>query len=414
MLFQNNHEEDRKNQEWNTSPDNIENGEDEVILPPTPEESVPFCGKENEITYWGFSQQGESHINDGSPCQDRCKVVVSRRKTPVIIAAIADGVGSCLLSHYGAAIATDTATSYLKERIDSLNPNSEIDDKWIGGVLRESFQHALESVRKAADEMEQLEYSFQSTLTVCVYDGSELYLAHSGDDGVLVLTDDGRIELATLRMKGEEISSVYPLQAGPDYWQVAKAGKHVTGFIMATDGVLDSFVMGEAEENRIYYPFIQPVFENQQDSIEKVEEVMNFYDRYLHSERYRKVVTDDLTIVAVTNQKHMERKCFPVFDEDEWNRKTKEYRKRADAILYPNKEIGNLEAECTEGIKSDAGEPKEILDTREQTQQIDQYKEDNENSGLTIRENTLYVLGVWALVIIAGNALGWLILFLFY
>lgn len=335
--------------------------EEELILPPAPEESTPFYGEIAGLTYWGFSQQGESHIESNLPCQDRCRVVVSDAKHPVIIAAIADGVGSCALSHYGAAIATESATSFLKEIFDE-NDSDQFEDKWVGDTLRAAMHHALQSVKRASEEMEQLEYSFQSTLTIAIYNGDILYISHAGDDGIVALTEEGRVELVTSRIKGEEASSVYPLQAGPSYWQVLKVDRYVNGFVMATDGVLDAFVRGEKEENRIYYPFIQPAFEVRQKKVTQVKETMDFYYDYMSGQEYRSVVTDDLTIVVVTNQKSMNKKNMPVFDKEEWQVKTKEYKERVNAALYSDR-IGEGENIQEDSIPEEKRE-KTAIDAR--------------------------------------------------
>lgn len=318
--------------------------EEEVVLPPVPDESSPFFGEIADLTYWGFSQQGESHVKKDLPCQDRCRIVVSDVNRPVIIAAIADGVGSCVLSHYGAAIATESSTSFLKEVFDK-NDSEEFADKWVGDTLRAAMHFALQSVKDASEEMEQLEYSFQSTLTIAIYDGNTLYIAHAGDDGIVALTEEGTVELVTSRIKGDEASSVYPLQAGPSHWQVLKVDRYVNGFVMATDGVLDAFVRGEKEGNRIYYPFIQPAFETRQKKVERVKETMEFYYDYMSSQEYRGLVTDDLTMVVVTNQQYANKKNMPAFDEEEWKAKTREYKDRVNAALYPEKPNFTRDAE---------------------------------------------------------------------
>lgn len=307
--------------------------QEEIVLPQLPEESS-FMGIIQDITYWGFSQRGESHIKNELPCQDRCKVLVLNGVCPIIIAAIADGVGSCALSHYGASIATETSTEFLKKELNS-HTDGKLEDKLVGDLLRGAMRCAYDAVKRSAEEMEQLEYSFQSTLTIALYDGNTLYISHAGDDGVVVITDDGKLELVTTRIKGEEASSVYPLQAGPRYWQVIKVDQHVNGFVMATDGVLDAFVRGEKEGNRIYYPFIQPAFETKQNNENKVKEVFEFYYTYMCGEEYRQSVTDDLTMIVVTNQRELSNKYFPIFDEEEWNAKTEEYQARVNAALYP-------------------------------------------------------------------------------
>lgn len=60
---------------------------------------------------------------------------------------------------------------------------------------------AYEAVRKEAEELEQLEYSFQSTLTLAIYDGSTLFFSHAGDDGIVAILEDGTMDLATVRKK---------------------------------------------------------------------------------------------------------------------------------------------------------------------------------------------------------------------
>lgn len=327
--------------------------EEEIVLPPLQEENS-FMGIIQDITYWGFSQRGESHIKNGLPCQDRCKVLVSNGVRPIVIAAIADGVGSCALSHYGASIATDASTVFLKAELDN-RTDEKFEDKVVGDLLRGAMQCAYDAVKKSAEEMEQLEYSFQSTLTIALYDGNTLYISHAGDDGVVVVTDNGELELVTTRIKGEEASSVYPLQAGSHYWQVFKVDQHVNGFVMATDGVLDAFVRGEKEENRIYYPFIQPAFETKQKNEKRVQEILEFYYTYMGGDQYRQSVTDDLTMVVVTNQSELCNKNLPVFDEEEWKAKTKEYQARVNAALYPDS------VESGDGKNVDKREKAEVI-----------------------------------------------------
>lgn len=325
--------------------------EEEVLLPPEPEESRPFYGSADNLnlTWWGFSQQGESHLKNELPCQDRCTVLLSEGERPVIIAAIADGVGSCALSHYGASIAVNTSAAFLKEAFDQ--HQGELEDQWVGDHLREAMALAQESVAKAAADMEQLEYSFQSTLTIGVYEGNTgtLYIGHIGDDGVVVV-EGQNTELVTTRHKGEEASSVYPLQSGPAYWQVMKVDRCVSGFILATDGVLDAFVRPEREHNRVYYPFIQPAFETRQETEELLKETVDFYNDYMSGASYRSTVTDDLTMVAVTNQKLLVENGVPVFDSAAWAAETEEYQRKAYEALYPDKKAKENEADAPDSF----------------------------------------------------------------
>lgn len=290
-----------------------------------------FFGIDHNVSYWGFSQRGESHKRNGFPCQDSC-LARPVENTSFLIIAMADGLGSCALSHYGASVSARSAINYLEDLLTQLH--EPVEDKYMGELLRTAMQHAYEEVKTLAGDMNQLEYSFQSTLTLTVYDGDTLYISHVGDGGILVLTEDGLLKLVTPRLKGAEASSVYPLQAGPNFWQVFKIDRRVNAFIMATDGVLDAFVRDSREANRIYYPFIEPALTQNGTDLASVQKIQQFYYQYMAGEDYRSAVTDDLTLIAVTNLSRISKNSLPVFDKDEWDRKTIEYQEELDAALY--------------------------------------------------------------------------------
>ena len=324
---------DEENEKSDNVSDTISDGDDdEVILPPEPELDPPVYGITGGVSYWGFSQKGESHIKNGAPCQDRCVIDVVN-SSPLIIAGIADGVGSCMLSHYGAATATRSAMDYLKKELIAYN--GSLDDAYVGDLLRSAMMCAYEAVRKEAEELEQLEYSFQSTLTLAIYDGSTLFFSHAGDDGIVAIFEDGTMDLATVRKKGEEAGSVVPLQ-GLD-WETRKS-TNVSAFVMATDGVLDAFVGGEVEGNRIYYPFIEPAVTPGQLTDARVKEIAEFYYQYMAGPEYRSKVTDDLTMVVVANQKKITAENLPKFDKDAWDKYSAEREAQIKLALYPENE----------------------------------------------------------------------------
>lgn len=316
----------------NMSDTTSDGDDDEVMLPPEPELDPLVYGITGGVSYWGFSQRGESHIGNGAPCQDRCVIDVVN-SSPLIIAGIADGVGSCMLSHYGAATATRSAVDYLKKELIAYN--GSLDDAYVGDLLRSAMMCAYEAVRKEAEELEQLEYSFQSTLTLAIYDGSTLFFSHAGDDGIVAILEDGTMDLATVRKKGEEASSVVPLQ-GLD-WETRKS-TNVSAFVMATDGVLDAFVGGEVEGNRIYYPFIEAAVKPGQLTDVQVKEVAEFYYQYMAGPEYRSKVTDDLTMVVIANQKKITAENLPKFDKDAWDKYSAEREAQIKSALYPENE----------------------------------------------------------------------------
>ena len=307
---------------------------EEVVVPPLPLPE-PVSDYRSNISAFGFSQQGESHISKDIPCQDRCDVRFI--SDSVVIGAIADGVGSCSLSDYGAETAVASSLSYLEEHLRPKlqDPDFRMDSQFMGKLLRDMMQYAYDQVKLKAEQMQQLLYSMQSTLTVSVYDGTTLYFAHAGDDGIVAQTRDAQCAMITSRHKGEEASSVYPLQ-NKATWQYGKVDNAV-GFVMATDGVLDAFVRNSVEENRIYYPFIEPVFSTALSNKEETAANCNDWYEYMKTPQYRSKVTDDLSFVCVINQEALKDAKKYEFDIEKWNRVSQEFAERRKAALYPPK-----------------------------------------------------------------------------
>lgn len=306
----------------------------ESVLPPIilPDPSYAFL---HNISILCFSQQGESHIKNNVPCQDRSGFKLINDK--IIVAAIADGVGSCALSDYGAEIAVNSSLMFLEEYFNKemKQKGFKFDDSpRMGQILREMMLYATDCVEKRSMELQQFSYSFQSTLTVAVYDGNTLYFAHAGDDGIVAQNQKGIYAMVTSRHKGEEVSSVYPLQS-KNTWQFGKVND-VVAFMMATDGVLDAFVRPAAENNRIYYPFVEAVFYDIQKNEEDVKKNCRDWYEYMASESYRKSVTDDISFVSVVNHEAIQKSVKPYFKRQEWDKQTKKYEKKRKAALYPS------------------------------------------------------------------------------
>lgn len=313
----------------------------------------PTSGYVNDISVFCITQQGESHIKNEIPCQDRSEFRWVNDK--ILIAAIADGVGSCPLSDYGAETAVKSSLDFLEQYFQTAMKKSDfIFDvpAQMKAALSGAMQYAYDSVEKRAEELEVSQYTMQSTLTITIYDGTTIYFGHAGDDGVVALNKDGIYAMVTSRVKGEEASSVYPLQS--KRWFYGKVNDTVA-FVMATDGVLDAFVRPLAENNRVYYPFVEPVFYTSQTDPESAKLNCQDWNEYLSSPAYRKAVTDDITFVGIVNQAAIKTSNKPVFDDKEWNRQSEEYRRRRMAVLYPDQ-------------KSRVSEQKEKSDKKPETE----------------------------------------------
>lgn len=302
------------------------------------------AGCYGEIGVYGLSLQGRNHIAGNIPCQDYHQFEYLRASN-ILIAAIADGVGSCSQSHYGAEAAVCGVLEFLEKRIEFENDDTRFDlnqdEKKIQQILQEAFCAAQTAVESKADELDAPVLNLQSTLTVALYDGHVLWFGHIGDDGIVAQGESGNYKLVTRRDKGEEATSVYTLQSDISNRSFHKI-KAVSCFMMSTDGVLDSYVRGLRENQRVFYPFFENRIYSMTCDLEQnrpaaVESACKKAEEYLNSEQYRKAVGDDLTLLAVANLSSLQSCTHPMFDKKEWDEQTNEYRRKAEALLYNQK-----------------------------------------------------------------------------
>lgn len=284
---------------------------------------------------FAMSLQGASHlrVDPPVPCQDYSDIRYLEEEK-LLIAAIADGVGSCKLSHWGAYTAVQTVLDSVELRLQGLSNGNQIvldakNDELknaLKTIMVEGFDDALSAVENCADNANppQTVFSLQSTLTLAIYDGRTLFHGHVGDDGIVVQSEDGQVVLATKRLKGEEASSVYPLQSGKSHWAFGLS-VGVTAFVMATDGVLDAFVMNHNDyfavnyNNGIFYSFMEEaVYKMAENTPDAAKRALKQYYDYLMSDGYRSKVTDDLTMVCVVSTNGIQIGKHPEFNIQIW------------------------------------------------------------------------------------------------
>ncbi len=310
---------------------NLPEMQNEELLTYLLDNSEPeFRGKTGDIFYSGFSMRGYMHSENDIKCQDKCAIRVMGVSNNYVVAGIADGLGSCAFSDEGAAVAISSALNEIN-KLFAHEENPTDDD--IIDTLKLSMRTAYESVAKYADQKGEELNEYYSTLTVVIYDGKDAFIAHAGDDGVVVLTDSGFYGLVTTRHKGDTVNSVVPLQ-GETNWEFMIV-RDIVGIVMATDGVLDAFVKREKEENRVLFPFIQLITKAESDEITILEK----YKSLFKTEGMQNLITDDITLISMINNKTMKETEFPSFDEKEWFKKNRERSESIFKALYPDQKL---------------------------------------------------------------------------
>lgn len=300
----------------------------------------------DEIAVFGVSLRGRSHVKSGLPCQDSNDFLYLHQEK-ILIAAIADGVGSCSFSHWGAHTAVQEAINSIRDSIVQIANGhpvkiSDLSQVQIEEVFNKAFLHAQNKVEEFADHYQQSVVHFQSTLTVALYDGNRVVCCHIGDDGIVAQGTSGKYQMITKRIKGEEANSVFTLQSGK--WYITTISTDITGFMMSTDGILDFYVTNEGMGNRVYYPFLHTFLYGMkptsgQDLRSVVENTMQSTIAFLNSDERVASVMDDMTILAIANQRHLCEATVPTFSQSEWEDEQKRIRKEQLKKLNASKTV---------------------------------------------------------------------------
>ena len=201
------------------------------------------------IINYGFSLNGKSHISRGTGCQDAHKIKqLGNRWT---IAAVADGVGSATNSHIGSRIACDTVVDFCEQYMPyDYNAIS------IKSMIRTAFNYAMKMIYQQAESEGEPVESYDTTLSMVIYDGKRIIYGHSGDGAILGLTGYGNYVEITTPQKGMDLISVLPLRSGYTHWVIDEYNEDLTAVLLMTDGILDTvcpYLLKFGEE-KIYIP----------------------------------------------------------------------------------------------------------------------------------------------------------------
>lgn len=171
---------------------------------------------------------------------ESCEAPAAPAPRQVIVAAVADGVSSMILSGEGAHLASEAAVDAAAEAFvrGELVPGD-------ASALKGVFERALRAVADvAAGEPAADIASFACALCLVVWDGAHVWYGNAGDSGAIAVDAAGAPFALTHLHRGPLSCQVFPLH-DTYHWEFGFAAG-AAGVLMATDGMLEKFATWES------------------------------------------------------------------------------------------------------------------------------------------------------------------------
>lgn len=176
---------------------------------------------------------------DAGDAAESCEAPATPAPRQAIVAAVADGVSSMILSGEGAHLASEAAVDAAAEAFvrGELVPGD-------ASALKGVFERALRAVADvAAGEPAADIASFACTLCLVVWDGARVWYGNAGDSGAIAVDAAGVPFVLTHLHRGPLSCQVFPLH-DTYHWEFGFA-TGAAGVLMATDGMLEKFATWE-------------------------------------------------------------------------------------------------------------------------------------------------------------------------
>lgn len=311
---------------------------------------------------------GTYHIDDGLPCQDSYAI---KEKDDLVIASVADGLGSELYSEIGSSIAADYVVNYCSDKITS-DMNFENAKK----IMYNSYVEAYKAILAKAktDGNSQDEYDTTLCLAVYNYKTKKLMFGQSGDSGIVALLTNGKYLKVTEQQRDED-KRVYPLCFGPEKWEFGQVDD-VSAIALMTDGIFEQFCPNllKRSEININVPLAAKFLDRFDYPLDKVDDLQKASDEYLKNyPRY--LLDDDKTIVAIINKDAVPcRQDDDYYKAPDWEELLEEREKMLHPDLDPMPQVNEV-------VSTDLKDHEEALSDK--IEPIDKSVETATNSLLT-------------------------------
>jgi hypothetical protein len=254
------------------------------------------------IHKYGISLIGVNHEKTNTVCQDAH--VIIQCGDDMVIAAVADGV-SCAddgshaeYSDVASKKAVEISTSHCGKHIVQTD-----DAVAILKTIGDSFSEARSAIEQEAQIQGHDIQHYRTTLSLAVLINDTLYYGHSGDSGIIALTDTGLFEKVTEQQQDDQ-ERVFCLSFVKK-WVFGQFDKKVCSVLLATDGMLLLLLPPELKDDSvdINVNLAGYFMDNRSLCIDEQGEdtVMTRIKDYVLNVPPGLVNSDDLTIVVLVN-----------------------------------------------------------------------------------------------------------------
>lgn len=246
----------------------------------------------------GVSLIGSSHISNKMPCQDAWHVCVL--PNGILIAAVADGLGSASKSDIGAKAACAYSVACVEQHIMTkrLDKRKKHLFPAVGNdaerVLRDVFAKTRNHLQEIADQESCSTRDLACTLMIVVVTDTHWYTLHIGDGAIVGVVGDTILTMSPPE-QGEYVNMVMPLTSSKyvDHLRFYSGTERFDGIALMSDGVQALAI--SYKTNEAHPGFFLPLM--QLMKTHEIPEIAASLEQQFDS-RGREVVDDDMTLLV--------------------------------------------------------------------------------------------------------------------
>lgn len=283
------------------------------------------------IYSYGVSMAGPYHVDNNIPNQDAYKATPDSEK--MVIAAVADGLGSAKYSDVASKLAVEVSLEHCKSHVGKAK--NEID---LLTIIRDSFKEALSAIDEKAKEESHERKEYDTTLSLVIYCNEDVFYGHSGDSGIVALTTEGLYKKVTEQQRDEN-NCVFPLDF-QDKWVIRRFSEKVSSVFLATDGMLETLfpLYIRKEPVNIHVALAQFFMDNQKLNIheEGTNTVQSRVTDFIGNIPKEQVDDDKTILVLIDTSSKPRTQSDEYYSEPDWAALKKKHDEEWKRLAYPH------------------------------------------------------------------------------